>query len=271
MQALKCKLSRPIGKFAATRLIKRGSNAQRTAAACPAPCYNPVRSSPTAGVRSSATPGYPATKIGYMPSVYDLKPKFQAVLRPLMRGVATAGLTPNSVTLLAIGGSIAVGAAVSFAKSRPALLLLLPAWLFIRMALNAIDGMMARELAMSTPLGAVLNELGDAISDLGLYLPLAFVYEPATWPILAFSIGAILTEFSGVLGRALGASRHYEGPMGKSDRAFVVGALGLATFFFPDVVAAWPWIFAIGALLTIATCFNRLSQALKELRSIQAK
>jgi phosphatidylglycerophosphate synthase len=201
-----------------------------------------------------------------MPSVYDLKPKFQNLLRPLMRRGGASGISPNVVTCIAIVGSIAAGVALSFAKCQPALLLVLPVWLFIRMALNAIDGMMARELAMSTQLGAVLNELGDAISDLGLYLPLAFVHEPARWPIIAFSIGAILTEFSGVLGRALGASRHYEGPMGKSDRAFVVGALGLVTFSVPAVINAWTWIFAIAALLTIATCFNRVSRALKELR-----
>jgi phosphatidylglycerophosphate synthase len=135
------------------------------------------------------------------------------------------------------------------------------------MALNAIDGMMARELGMSTQLGAVLNELGDAVSDLALYLPLAFVYEPSRWPVIAFSIGAVLTEFSGVLGRALGASRHYEGPMGKSDRAFVVGALGLATFFFANVLKAWPLVFAVASLLTVATCLNRVTRALKELPS----
>ena len=202
-----------------------------------------------------------------MPSVYDLKPRFQNVLRPTMNALARAGITPNAVTLAAILGSIVVGPVVSRSATSPQLLLLLPVWLFIRMALNAIDGMMARELAMSTLLGAVLNELGDAISDLGLYLPLAFVYEPARWPIVAFSIGAILSEFSGVLGRALGASRHYEGPMGKSDRAFVVGALGLATFLYPAVGKAWPWIFAVAALLTGVTCLNRVSKALMELRS----
>ena len=202
-----------------------------------------------------------------MPSVYDLKPRFQNVLRPTMNALARAGITPNAVTLAAILGSIVVGPVVSRSATSPQLLLLLPVWLFTRMALNAIDGMMARELAMSTQLGAVLNELGDAISDLGLYLPLAFVYEPARWPIVAFSIGAILSEFSGVLGRALGASRHYEGPMGKSDRAFVVGALGLATFLYPAVGKAWPWIFAVAALLTGVTCLNRVSKALMELRS----
>ena len=113
-----------------------------------------------------------------------------------MRQLATLGFTPNAVTVIAIVGSIGVGTATAFASSRPALLLLPPVWLFIRMALNAIDGMMARELAMSSNLGAVLNELGDAVSDLSLYLPLAFVYAPAQWPIVGFAIGAVLTEFS---------------------------------------------------------------------------
>ena len=206
-----------------------------------------------------------------MPSIYDLKPKFQKLLRPAMTALARGGLRPNAVTVAALLGSIVVGAVVSQSATRPGLLLLLPAWLFIRMALNAIDGMMARELNMSTQLGAALNELGDAVSDLGLYLPLAFVYGPARWPVVAFSIGGVLTEFSGVLGRALGASRHYEGPMGKSDRAFVVGALGLATYLFPDIGSAWPWIFAVAAFLTVGTCLNRVSQALKELRSAGVK
>ena len=201
-----------------------------------------------------------------MPSVYDLKPKFQGLLRPLMHKLASAGFTPNVITLLAILGSILCGAVLSMANKTPVLLLLLPSWLFIRMALNAIDGMMARELAMATPLGAVLNELGDTISDLGLYLPLAFVNEQARWPIVAFSIGAVLTEFCGVLGKALGASRHYEGPMGKSDRAFLAGALGLITFLVPAAVEYWGWIFSICALATFVTCINRVSKALRELR-----
>ncbi len=184
-----------------------------------------------------------------------------------MKGLAGWGFTPNAVTIIAITGSVAAGAAVSFARAQSALLLLLPVWLFARMALNAIDGMMARELGMSTSLGAVLNELGDALSDLGLYLPLAFVQEEARWPVIAFSIGAVLTEFCGVMGRALGASRRYDGPMGKSDRAFLVGALGLATFFFPGLYKFWPWIFGVAALLAALTCWNRIAKALGELRA----
>lgn len=202
-----------------------------------------------------------------MPSVYDLKPRFQALLRPLIRTLASWGWTANFVTLLALLFSLIVGSIVAaFSAEHPKVLLLLPVWLFLRMALNAIDGMMARELNMKTTLGAVLNEAGDVISDLALYLPLAFVHPPSLWPIVAFSIGATLTEFCGVLTQALGTKRHYEGPMGKSDRAFVIGALGLATVIAPRIFQWWPWVFVIAAALTIVTSVNRLIRALKELR-----
>ncbi len=201
-----------------------------------------------------------------MPSVYDLKPRFQALVRPLMRRLSAAGATPNAVTVFALLGSSAVGVALAFAGSRPALLLLLPLWLFARMALNAIDGMMAREMNMASALGAVLNEFGDVASDLALYLPLAFVTPAAQWPVIVFAVAAALTEFCGVLARALGASRRYDGPMGKSDRAFLVGALALLTFAVPAVLPAWPWIFTAAAALAALTCLNRLRRALRELR-----
>ena len=201
-----------------------------------------------------------------MASIYDLKPRFQAMLRPCIHRLAEWGWTPNVVTALALLFSVVVGSILVCLPRIRALLLLLPVWLFVRMALNAIDGMMAREFNMKSSLGAVLNEVGDVVSDLALYLPLAVVCPPALWYIVAFGFGAVLTEFCGVLAQALGAGRRYEGPMGKSDRAFVVGALGLVTVFAPAVFRYWPVIFGVAAALTLLTCTKRLSRALNELR-----
>lgn len=195
-----------------------------------------------------------------MPTVYDLKPKFQALLRPLLLGLRKAGLTPNGLTLLALAGSFAVGTVLPRAESQPRLLLLLPVWLFLRMALNALDGMMAREMNMQSRTGAVLNEVSDVLSDLALYLPLGLLAAPV--PVILFALGAMATEFCGVLSQALGAGRQYQGPMGKSDRAFVVGALALATALRPRLATYWPWVFGIAAVLTVLTCFNRLRPAL---------
>ena len=100
-----------------------------------------------------------------MPTIYDLKPRFQALLRPLADGLAKAGVTANGVTLAALALSLAHGAWLALLPQSRWPFLLLPVTLFLRMALNAIDGMMAREHGMKSPEGAVLNELGDVISD----------------------------------------------------------------------------------------------------------
>lgn len=200
-----------------------------------------------------------------MASIYDLKPRFQALLRPLVRRLAARGVTANGVTLSAALGSVGCGVAIALGP-RPEVLLLLPAWLFARMALNAIDGMLAREFGQKSDLGAVLNEVGDVVSDLALYLPLA-VLAGALWPAVWFVLLAVATEFCGVLGQALGGGRQYQGPMGKSDRAFVVGALGLVSALHPAALAAWPWALAAGALLGVWTCVRRCAAALATLRA----
>lgn len=200
-----------------------------------------------------------------MPSVYDLKTRFQALLRPLVGGMARTGVRPNHLTVGALLGSVAAGALVLLASQRPLWLLVLPLWLLARMALNALDGMLAREHGMVTRLGGVLNEMGDVLSDLALYLPLAAVRPGAAWAVVAFALGAVLTETSGVLGQALGARRHYQGPMGKSDRALLIGVLAVLAVAWPRSLAAWEWVLGAAAALTVLTCWNRLRAALAEL------
>src|SRR5262249_27273532 len=106
-------------------------------------------------------------------------------------------------------------------------LLALPGVLFLRMALNAIDGMLAREFAMKSNLGAVLNEVGDVVSDAALYLPFALVTGVSPHLVVAVTVLAVIGEMTGVVGVQIGASRRYDGPLGKSDRAFAFGLLAL--------------------------------------------
>jgi CDP-diacylglycerol--glycerol-3-phosphate 3-phosphatidyltransferase len=160
-------------------------------------------------------------------TLYQLKPRFQALLRPLVRWLHRRGVTANQLTLLAGAGSVALGLLLALqGPAQPAWLLLLPAWLLVRMALNAMDGMLAREFGQASRLGAYLNELCDPVSDVALILPLARI-APSWAPLVVLvAVLAVLTELAGALGPSVGASRRYEGPMGKSDRALVLGALG---------------------------------------------
>ncbi len=202
-----------------------------------------------------------------MPSIYDLKPAFQRLLRPLVRGLARAGATPNHVTMAALALSFAVGGLIAWYPTARWPLLLLPAALLLRMALNALDGMMARELGMASRLGAVLNELGDVLSDAALYLPLALVPGIAAAPVVVAVVLAVITEMAGVVAVQIGAPRRYDGPMGKSDRAFVVGALALVLGLGARAgrwVAVLLWLVVALLLLTI---WNRARRALREGRA----
>lgn len=199
-------------------------------------------------------------------SIYQLKPAFQGVLRPFVRALARAGVTANQVTLAAVAIAFAVGAALLVRDGR-AILLLLPVALFVRMALNAIDGMLAREHGQASRLGAILNELGDVVADAAIYLPLALRPEFAAMPLVLVVLLAVIVEMTGVIGVQVGASRRYDGPFGKSDRAFAFGALGLALGLgvpggeWLDVVL---WLMVA---LSAATILNRARRALLELRS----
>lgn len=199
-----------------------------------------------------------------MPSIYQLKPAFQALLRPSVRALARAGVSANQVTLAAVVLAAAVGASVAVEPDRR-ILWLLPAALFVRMALNAIDGMLAREHGQMSRLGAILNELGDVVADAAMYLPLALRPEFAPVPVVVLVVLGILVEMTGVVGVQIGASRRYDGPLGKSDRAFLFGALGL---LLGCGVAAGTWLAALlwlAVALSALTVLNRARQALIEL------
>jgi len=200
-----------------------------------------------------------------MPSVYGLKPRFQNLLRPASTGLARAGATANQVTLAALFLSMAGGAAIFYLRTERSLLLL-PLLLFVRMALNAIDGMLAREHNQKTSLGAILNELGDVLSDSALYLPLAVVPGFDSPLVVLIVLLAVISEMTGVIGVQIGASRRYDGPMGKSDRAFVFGALGLLLGMNLPIVPFVPYVLWLVLALLVSTIINRARGALKELR-----
>ena len=153
-----------------------------------------------------------------MPTLYALKPRFQALLRPFVARLAFAGVTANQITIAAGVASVTLGAVLAIEHRG---WIALPIFFFVRMALNAIDGMLAREHGQQSKLGAVLNELMDVISDAALTLPFATL--PGWNPLLVAAgiLFAALTEIAG-----MGAIRRYDGPFGKSDRALALGVLG---------------------------------------------
>jgi len=199
-----------------------------------------------------------------MASIYQLKPKFQNLLRPLVIRLAEKGVSANQVTLSALALSIFIGLFIYLLPFQLCFLLI-PITLFVRMALNAVDGMLAREHNMQTPLGAILNELSDVVSDAALYLPFAVLAPFNAGLVIIIVLLSVISEMAGVVAVQIGASRRYDGPMGKSDRAFIFGLLALLYGIGIDLQGTGNFLLGIVFLLLLLTIYNRCKRALGEL------
>ena len=122
--------------------------------------------------------------------------------------------------------------------------------------------MLAREFNQKSALGGYLNEITDVVADAALYLPFAFVLPFSAESVIAFIFLEMMTEFCGVLGQVHGNGRRYDGPLGKSDRAFLIGALGLAYAYFSELPTYLSGLFWLANLALILTAYRRVKQGL---------
>jgi len=185
--------------------------------------------------------------------LYALKPAFQRSLGGVETWLVARGVHPDVLTGVALGLGLLGGALLYAAAAAPRLLLLLSGLALGRLALNALDGLVARREGLARPWGEVLNELGDRLADVALLGGLALA------PTSDGRLGAVavvvvlLASYLGLLGKAAGGQREYGGVMGKADRmlylALATTVAGLAGR--PDWLNAYLALVLAGALLTL--------------------
>jgi CDP-diacylglycerol--glycerol-3-phosphate 3-phosphatidyltransferase len=197
-----------------------------------------------------------------MISIYKIKPKFQQLLMPVLKMLHKIGVTANMITWFAILLSIGTGVTIYFYPGKFALVLL-PISLLIRMSLNALDGMMARIYNMQSKKGEVLNELGDVISDFIMFFPIGVLFQLNNWLLLSFLFFSLLNEYAGILGKAVSGERRYDGPMGKSDRALVVGLVSLLLLVSQSLISYSNYLFLVVCALLLVSTFVRINKTLK--------
>ena len=198
-----------------------------------------------------------------MISTYKIKPAFQKLLTPLLRMLKRLGVTPNSLTVLAILLSLVLGYLFSQAESHNIYFLYVTLGLLVRMMLNALDGMMARIYEMQSRTGEVLNEVGDVVSDVAIFFPLLFLEDLDFRLAFFFIILSVVNEFCGIIGKVMGGERRYDGPMGKSDRATFVGFICLLFYFGVDIAEYLNYIFAVAVGLVSLSSIIRLKHSVK--------
>jgi CDP-diacylglycerol--glycerol-3-phosphate 3-phosphatidyltransferase len=197
--------------------------------------------------------------------LYRLKPASQRIVAPVARWLVRRRVPADFVTWLAVPVGAGGGAALAASEAAPWLLWLVPAAAAIRLALNLLDGMLARATSSAHPLGELWNELADRLADVlfigGLALHPAI--DPRL-PLLAV-VGAVLASYAGITAKAAGGRRQYGGVMSKPGRMGTLAIVAPVAFLTGD---AWwlvlgCWVILIGAILTLA---QRILAARDELR-----
>lgn len=197
-------------------------------------------------------------------SLYAIKPWFVRRLRRVEDLLVARRVSPNALTLAAVIVSVATGGVIAAGGllHRPMVWLVVPPLVLVRLALNALDGSIARRTRRARPFGTALNEIGDRVSDAAMLGAMGFVANPA------LAVGSLASSYlassTGVLALALTGARDSGGPMGKADRAALlatgaaIGALIGSTLPFTVVL----WTILVGGLVTTVARLCRIRSRL---------
>jgi CDP-diacylglycerol--glycerol-3-phosphate 3-phosphatidyltransferase len=184
--------------------------------------------------------------------LYGAKPAFRSLLGPAADALARRRMSPDTITFGGVAAAAAGGAALALVGGQPRVALLVPVLAALRIALNALDGMVAERRGVARPWGGVLNEVADRVADVALFGALLLVPESSPALVVAAVVAALLASHVGVLAAAVGGRRVYRGVLGKADRMALLSLAALVAGLTGDLTALrlLPILLAIGALVT---------------------
>jgi CDP-diacylglycerol--glycerol-3-phosphate 3-phosphatidyltransferase len=195
-------------------------------------------------------------------SLTFLKPRLKTALRPWAAYLARSGVTANQVTITSLFGSVVVGALLCVFAAEHGLFAILPVWLTARTACATIDGTLAIEFGQKSRLGGILNEAGDIISEIALFMPLMFVPPFSIAGISLLIALFVASELAGIVPGIAGGERRLEGPLGKVDRSIILSAVAIAVAIFgrlPESASVLVPVLCLGAIVTIGNRLCRYS------------
>jgi CDP-diacylglycerol---glycerol-3-phosphate 3-phosphatidyltransferase len=198
--------------------------------------------------------------------IYSIKPLFQKSLAPIAHACISLKIHPDYINLAGLLVSLGMAVSLFFAKDIPALFWILPIGAFVRTACNALDGMVARGLSVSSPMGEVYNELLDRISDAAIFASVGISGLGNIENAFAATVCVLLNSYVGILAKAAGGKRIYAGIIGKADRMILIGLAGIISFFYFTYLT-WDiflWVILAGSVIAI---LQRLSIIRKDLNT----
>ena len=176
------------------------------------------------------------------------------LLGPWVSAADRLGLSPDQVSVLAFGAALL--AAGAFAVADPAfyvlgsLLVLLNGWL------DLVDGALAREQAVASDGGDLLDHVLDRYADIAVIAGFTAGIDAYALGFLAVT-GVLMTSYLGTQIQAVGIGREYGGLLGRADRLALMGIVGVVVAVYPDPIVAG--LNVVGLLLLLFAAVGHLT------------
>ncbi len=190
------------------------------------------------------------------------------------------GVSPNAISVGSLIAGLSAGGALACTGLewfQPAGFLAAALLVQIRLMCNMLDGVVAIEGKVTSPVGELYNELPDRFSDAAILIGAG--YGAGGEPTLGYVAAclAILTAYVRALGNQAGAHQEFCGPMAKPQRMATITVAALYAGLTPGALqpgigpeGRWSvlsWALAVIVIGEVATVYRRLRRITLTLRS----
>jgi len=202
------------------------------------------------------------------------------LLKRIARYFAAIGLSPDSVSILSLFCAVFAGFLFYLSGTKgihhsafSLILLLAGVFVCVNGFLDALDGILAREMGNASKRGDFLDHVIDRYADMFIICGIIFGgYVSCEIGIIAV-IGILFSSYMGTQAQAVGLKRMYGGLLGRADRLIIVIVAVLLTMAYPYPLPAaglfsysfLGWAMFIFAVLGNATALQRFFYAWRKL------
>jgi len=196
-----------------------------------------------------------------------LRPLADRLLNPFVSGATRLGLTPDTVSVLALITAAGAGGSFYGAGEQPLLYLVGAVLVFFNGVLDLLDGALARELGTESLAGDLLDHVLDRYADIVIIAGLAAGTGQYALGFAAVT-GVLMTSYLGTQAQAVDIERVYGGLLGRADRLALTGVVATVAAITDAAVyglTAVGWLLVVFAVVGHLTALQRFYYSMVQL------
>ncbi len=136
----------------------------------------------------------------------------------------------------------------------------------LRLVCNMLDGMVAIERGIASPVGELYNEIPDRVSDMAALIGLGYAASSSVPLGFLAAALAVFVAYVRAMGKAAGAPNDFRGPMAKQQRMFLTTLAALFMGLAPNAwkQPLWNW-WSVPSIILVVICIGCVITAIRRI------